>query len=329
MKRLLIYRLGSLGDTVVALPFFNRIAELYPDHERIVLTNIPVSSMAAPLISVLGPKLAHRAIAYPTGARDPRVLLNLRRRLRELETREMIYLMPSRGMVGVYRDLAFFRFCGFQSPVGIPWTRDLDRARILPNGETEPECERIARALAALGPFDLRNPAAWDLHLDAEERAAGKAIAEPLAGRPFVAVNMGGKAAQKDWGVDNWCELLARVSVRSPGMGLLVVGAAEDLARAPLVCGGWRGPIVNACGKLPPRASAAAMLGASLFVGHDSGPLHLASAIGVPCVGLFGDFNRPRAWHPYLGDNRILHDMRGVRAITVDQAFGATMELMR
>ncbi|MBV8473243.1 MAG: hypothetical protein JO234_07480, partial [Hyphomicrobiales bacterium] len=301
----------------------------YPDHERIVLTNIPVASMAAPLISVLGPKLAHRAIAYPTGARDPRVLLDLRRRLRDLETREMIYLMPSRGMVGVYRDLAFFRLCGFQTPVGIPWTPDLDRVRILPNGELEPECERIARALAALGPFDLTGPAAWDLHLDAAERAAGKATAGSLAEGPFLAVNMGGKAAQKDWGVDNWRALLARIALRFPGMGLLVVGAAEDVARAPLVCGGWRGPIVNACGKLAPRVSAAAMLGARLFLGHDSGPLHLASAIGLPCVGLFGDFNRPRAWHPYRGDNRILHDMRGVRAITVDQAFGAVMELLR
>ena len=83
-------RLGSLGDKVLSLPFFNRIAELYPDHERVVLTNIPVSAKAVPLVSVRGAHLAHR------------------------------------------------------------------------------------RALAALRPFDLQNPAAWHLHLDAREIAAGE-----------------------------------------------------------------------------------------------------------------------------------------------------------
>ena len=33
---------------------------------------------------------------------------------------------------------------------------------------------------------------------------------------------------------------------------------------------------------------------ARLFVGHDSGPMHLASVVGIPCVAMFGDFNPPK-----------------------------------
>ena len=53
MKTVLIFRLGSLGDTVVALPCFHKIAKSFPEARRIVLTNVPVASNAAPLLQVL------------------------------------------------------------------------------------------------------------------------------------------------------------------------------------------------------------------------------------------------------------------------------------
>jgi heptosyltransferase III len=329
VNRLVIYRLGSLGDTIVALPFFNRIAELYPNHERIILTNVPISSNAAPILSVVGRRLVHRAIAYPIGTRCPAALWELRGRLRALDTIEIIYLMPSRGMFGVYRDVVFFRICGFGRPIGVPWTRDLDTCRISPQtGEEEPECERLARALVDLGPINLRDPALWDLHLDANETAAGLRAVEPFRGRPFVAINMGGKAPEKDWGVENWRRLLREMSIHNPECGLLVVGASEDSERVVVATDTWAGPVIDGCGRLAPRESAAAMKEAALFIGHDSGPLHLASAVGVRCVGLFGNFNRPRKWHPYIGENRTIHDLRGIRAITVGQVMSAVSELI-
>lgn len=327
MKRLLIYRLGSLGDTIIAVPFFRRIAELYPDHERMVLTNVPVSSKAAPLLSVLGRKLVHGAISYPVGTRSPAALWDLRRRLRALDADTLIYLMPSRGMVGVYRDVAFFALCGFRRLVGVPWTPDLDACRVT-GGVSEPECERLGRALASLGPLDLHDPANWDLGLEPEEIEAGRRAVAPLAGGPFIAINMGGKVVKNDWGIDNWCALLGTLSRRHPGLGLLVVGGPEDSARVPAVREVWQGPLADACGALAPRESAAAMQGARLFVGHDSGPMHLASAAGVNCVGLFGDNNLPGKWHPYIGNNRPIHKMSGVRTITVDEVAGAVSDLL-
>jgi len=66
-----IYRLGSLGDTVVALPCFHKVAQTWPNAERIVLTNFPVSSKAAPLEVILREGgLIQAAIAYPVGTRS-------------------------------------------------------------------------------------------------------------------------------------------------------------------------------------------------------------------------------------------------------------------
>ena len=316
MKRILIYRLGSLGDTIVALPFFNQIADLYPEHERIVLTNAPVSTKAAPLLSVLGTEIVHRSIAYPVGTRDPLELLRLIRDLRARRADGLIYLMPSRSAFSVRRDALFFRACGFKNIVGLTFDPDQLQCRIsATTGEEEPECERLGRAMAALGPLDLNDRRNWDLHLTPAELARGDAVIAALGG-PYIAINMGGKAAQKDWGEANWHETLAAFDQRHGPLGLLVVGAPEDSERVQRVRGGWSGVVFDGCGKLSPRESAAAMRKARFFAGHDSGPLHLASAAGVNCLGLFGDFNRPRKWHPYVGANVTLHDMRGVQAIS-------------
>ena len=63
--------------------------------------------------------------------------------------------------------------------------------------------------------------------------------------------------------------------------------------------------------------SAAGMEKSILFIGHDSGPLHLASAMGVPTIGLFGNYNLPGLWHPYSKASEVIHNMQGVLDISV------------
>jgi ADP-heptose:LPS heptosyltransferase len=139
---------------------------------------------------------------------------------------------------------------------------------------------------------------------------------------------MGGKAQQKDWGLRNWRALLKQLSSEYVDAGLLIIGAAEDSRRAQAIRAAWSGPVSDACGKLSPRESAAAMRGAIAFIGHDSGPLHLAAAAGVRCVGLFGNLNQPMRWHPPGCDHRIIHRMSGLQAITVAEVLDAVREIV-
>ena len=90
-------------------------------------------------------------------------------------------------------------------------------------------------------------------------------------------------------------------------MALILIGSVDEFDRGSEMSSVWPGLTLNLCGQLAPRESAAVMKRAVLFVGHDSGPMHLASAVGVPCVGLFGNFNRPKWWHPIGERHRILH----------------------
>ena len=325
-RRIVIYRLGSLGDTVVALPCFHKVAQTWPESEKIILTNIPVSSKAAPLEVILrNGGLIDSVIAYPVGTRSVHELYRLAMQLRRLKADVLVYLTPPRGLSAAIRDWLFFKFCGFKDIVGAPLTKDRQNCRqTASEGElgatvSERECERLARCLEELGGIDLDDPRMWDLRLTEDELRAGETAIAELKHHYYFAINMGGKAKEKDWGLDNWLALVIRLRETYPTAGLLIVGAAEDSERARRIAQVWRGPAVDACGTLSPRESAAAMRGAAMFIGHDSGPLHLAASLGVSCVGLFGNFNPPKRWHPRGKQHRIIHRMSGLETITVGE----------
>jgi len=307
---------------------------MWPDAERIVLTNIPVSSKAAPLDVVLRHGgLIHGSIAYPVGTRSIGRLWQLRQQIFRLNADVLVYLASPRGRLNAIRDWLFFRWCGLKHIVGLPRTVDLQTCRRTNSSRTsgagpqEYECERLARCLQSLGTIDLDNPAMWDLRLTDHEKQTGDAALAALEDRRYFAVNMGGKAREKDWGIANWRTLLVRLSRLYQHTGLVIVGAAEDAERAQMVADAWAGPVLDLCGKLSPREAAAAMRHASVFIGHDSGPLHLAAATGVPCVGIFGDFNEPNRWHPRGAQHRIIHRMEGLDTIQVSEVIAAVNEI--
>ncbi|SFK62539.1 glycosyltransferase family 9 protein [Methylocapsa palsarum] len=327
--RIVIFRLGSLGDTVVALPCFHKLAQVFPDAERIVLTNNPVSSKAAPLEAVLdGSGLIDGVIAYPVNMRSIAQLWRLRSQLLALNASTLVFLQP-RGLWSTCRDQIFFRMCGFQRIIGGPLRFDTRKGIFdETTGEREYECERLARSIAEVGEIDLKDSANWDLRLAEHELAVGAETILAFEDRPFVGINMGGKVAGKHWGDDNWSALFANLATTHGGYGLLIVGVAEDAACVDAVTQSWPGRVVNACGRLAPRESAAALSRASLFVGHDSGPMHLAAACGVTCVAPFGGNNLPHTWHPYGSRHRIVHNVEGVRAITVGEIAGKVRECL-
>lgn len=330
VERILIYRIGSLGDTVVALPCFHKLAEAFPDAERYVLTNIPVSSKAAALELILGRSgLIDGVVDYPIHMRSIKDAWKLWSRLRATRAKTLVYLTPRDGRLAVLRDLLFFRLCGFTRFIGAPLARKLRVDQIeAATGLVEYECSRLARSIAVLGPTDLDDPKNWDLLLTDAEQAAGDRAIVPFAGNPFVAVNMGGKVIEKHWGQENWRQLFRELSSSFGGYGLLFLGAPDEAEAVAQVSGSWPGAVVNACGKLAPRESAAALKRASVFVGHDSGPMHLAAASGVVCVAPFGSLNEPRKWYPYGEQHRIVHRADGVTNVKVEQIAARVHEVL-
>ena len=313
-KRVLIHRLGSLGDTLITLPVFHLLNRLWPDAEKRVLTNFPVQSKAPPLQTVLGDEtFAQGYFAYPLGTRDPRALWSLVREIRRWGPDVAVYANRCRSLGVTLRDRAFLRLCCSGPIHGLPLSA---AARInLYDPETglfEREAARIARTLRPLGDARLDDPANRSLDITAAERQRAGATIEnwPGAAR-FMAFCTGTKWPENDWSDARWSALLADLTVRHSDLGLMAIGAAEDRDRSDRLMQIWRGPSLNLCGATTPRTGAALLARAVCFVGNDSGPMHLAAAAGIPAVAVFSRKNPPGVWFPLGDEHRVFYPELG------------------
>ena len=310
IRRVLIYRLGSLGDTMVVLPSLHLVARLFPEAERRMLSNQPVHGKAAPASAILDHSgLITGYMSYLVGTRNPLTLAGIALSIRAYRPDLLVYLTKPRGERVLARDRRFFTtVCGVPRIVGLP-TGALgeNQPPASPGGLWESEAARLARTVAPLGPLDVDHLANWDLRLTAEEKALASQALAPLGSRPLLACGPGTKMQAKDWGAPAWRRLLDSLAAAHPEHGLVLVGAKDDYAVSEEVSTGWAGRSLNLCGALAPRVTAAALARAELFLGPDSGPMHFAAAAGVPCAIAFASRTEPGIWYPAGRGHQIVY----------------------
>ncbi len=344
-QKILIYRLGSLGDTIIALPCFHKIREVYPDAEIVLLTNRPVQSKAAPAEAVLGNDyFFNTVIDYPIGARRPMVLFNLIKLIRRNKIDTVINLTAPRSKSAAIRDRWFFKLAGVKQFIGFPNDSDYQISTDPISGLTEWEAQRLAKRISELGPLPLEQENFWDLRLTTEEHALANEKLKRIKTDNIVAINTGTKVQANDWGCENWTGLVKQLAPILTNWQLVIVGANDDSAFAEKCLEAWGNKGINLCGQTSPRVSAAVLKQAKFFIGHDSGPMHLAACVGTPCIGIFSARNLPGQWFPRGDNNRIIYhktDCAGCKlsmcveqqkkcilSITVNEVEEAVMEVL-
>jgi ADP-heptose:LPS heptosyltransferase len=143
--------------------------------------------------------------------------------------------------------------------------------------------------------------------LTAREQARATSALEPLNGAPFLALAIAPKQEANDWGIENWQALMPKLYRSFPEHALVFVGSKEDRAAADIVAARWPGKSLNMSGGFSPRESAATIQRAGMFLGPDSGPMHLAASVGTPCVSIFSARNRPGIWFPYGDKHEVIY----------------------
>jgi heptosyltransferase-3 len=346
IRRVLIYRLGSLGDTVIAMPCFHRIATTFPNAKRVLLCNFPVHAKAPASAAVLdGSGLVHGYMRYTVGTRKFGELLRLMWEIRHFRPNLLVYVMPPRGQKAMKRDALFFRLCGIPQIIGLSLVNVAGDEYDPANRMWEREASRLLRCIRPLGAVDVSDLRNWDLLLTDAETGKAEELLIPFVNRPIIACGPGTKMQSKDWGAEKWRELLQRLGAEFPQYGLVLIGAAEDRPVSEYASTGWQGPTVNFCGELTPRESAAVIRHAKLFLGPDSGPMHLAAAYGVPCAIPFASLDRRGRWFPIgEGHQSIYHDVecsncrldicieqgkKCINSISVEEMFQAALHAIR
>lgn len=331
----------------MALPCFHKVRNRFPDADITLLTNRPVMAKAAPLEAVLGKNIFfNRVLDYPVGTRNIWSLFLLLKHIRSLKIDTVVNLTAARSKVAIQRDKLFFYTAGVKELIGFPEVKS--DFEVCPDPETgifEWEAKRLARRINALGSIALKAQDSWDLKLsESELEAACRALENSSPNTSRIAISLGTKLQANDWGINNWVSLLKLLRVALPGWDLLIVGAADEAKLANICLEVWGIKGFNLCGKFSPRVSAAVLRQAKIFIGHDSGPLHLAACVGTPCIGIFSARNMPGQWFPRGGSNKILYHQapcagcrlevciekkkKCILSITVDEVYQAAMTVL-
>lgn len=132
---------------------------------------------------------------------------------------------------------------------------------------------------------------------------------------PTLAVHPGSGSERKNWPEHKWRELLQSLVCR-PGLRLLLVGGEAEGDRLDRLRAALPADKIAVARSLPLVELGELLQGCIGFVGHDSGITHLAAALGLPCVVLWGDTN-PEIWRPLGRHVAIVRNEFGLSAVEV------------
>jgi len=292
-RRLLVIQLADIGDLVLSTPALSALRDAHPDAHIAVLT----TRHAAPILDGTG--LANEVITFDKHAFD-RVSALLRPsnaiaalalawRLRRGRYDTAIVLHHFSTGLGALKFRALLRASGARVRVGL----DNGRAGFLT--DTVPDRGFGARHQAQYW-LDLVGLVGGDTS-PRPARIAESAFTLPPKTRLRVAIHAGsgGYSTARRWEPERFAAVADDLH-DSHGAEIVLVGGRGDDSRSVLEA--MRVRALDLTGQTTLAELAAALRTCDLFIGADSGVMHIAAAVGVPTVAIFGPSNAD-AWRPW------------------------------
>ena len=157
-------------------------------------------------------------------------------------------------------------------------------------------------------------------------RATGFAASHARPGQPLVALHPGSGSERKNWPECRWAELMGRL-FDSGQMELLLIGGEAEGERLARLTAAYPGRPWQVARNLPLVELADRMRECRAFVGHDSGITHLAAAIGLPGLVLWGPSNE-RVWRPRSDALVLLQAADGLPQLSSSTVAASLMNLL-
>jgi len=293
--RLLVVRPDHLGDLLLATPALGLLRAALPEAEITAL----VGPWARPVLDGRAELDVVHTCAFPGFTREqpaspPAPYLRLLAEAVRLRTRRYDAALILR--VDHWWGAALVAYAGIPLRLGyaIPESRPFLTHALPPDQEQHSVLENWRLAVELLRLLGRPVPDGGPPPVCAEATAAGRAVAAAwLAERgigpatPLLAVQPGAGVALKQWPPERWGAVADALAERL-GARVAVTGTEAERSLVEAVIGAMRRPALNAAGAFDWQGLAGLFARCALVLGVDSGALHLAAALGVPSVHLFG-----------------------------------------
>ncbi len=343
VHKLAVLRANAIGDYLVSLPALEALKAAYPSAELVLLG---ADWHAGFLAGRPGPVARCLAVSPMAGVRDdrpPAPPADVERFFARMRAERFDLAVQLQG--GGRHSNPFVRRLGARVTAGsrTPDAAPLDRT--VPYTGHQHEIHRFLEVAALVGA----TPVTLEPRLEVTTADRAEAAAA-LAGddRPLVALHPGANDPRRRWPVERLATVgseLARKGVR-----LMVVGTQAEQPLADRLLATLDGDAADLTGRLGLGGLAGLLEQATLLVGNDSGPRHLAAAVGTATVavhwcvhlGSYGPLYRarhraPTSWRlhcPVCGANglqhdcRLSHDASFVADVTTDEVLAEALDLL-
>jgi len=292
----LLIQLGDIGDVVLTLPAMQALRRRFPDNELAVCVREHARELAEDC------PWTDRVIAVDKRAPDVwRNLLSQFRflsRLRKPGFSLAIDLRTgTRGAIAAFLSGAPYRIGRF-SDDGPLWRNRLFTHLVRPTNEIHQYAsEHHLNILAPLGlATDEKIPTL--VVPESRKRRAGEMLrAAGVPGdRPMVAIHPFSLWSYKEWQTREWTTVIRHLRDHY-GFSVIITGAPPERARAMELTEPFEDHVFNLAGNTTIGDLPAVLQLCRLFIGVDTASLHIAAAVGVPTIGLFGP-SSPLTWAP-------------------------------
>ena len=332
--KIAIVKLSSLGDVLHALPVAHALRSHFPQahlswiveaRESAILKDQPDLDAVLPVDT----RLWRRLIWRPAGAREVlRKLSRLRQRIRHARFDVAIDLqgLIKSGLLTAYTGAPVrigFALSHCWEPLNALFTTH----RVTPPPQAVHVVEQYLSLLEPLGVSAASPVFRLPSDPEAERRIDEFLVEQDVKPRDrLVALNPGAGRPAKRWPVEHFVRLGERLAVDAGTRVLLLWGPDEEgMARAIAAQMTFR-PLMAPQTTLPELS--ALLRRCALMVAGDTGPIHLAAALGTPCVGLYGPTRAERNGPYGVRCKSLQSPNKTLAAISPDGVFGVAAELL-
>ncbi len=307
-----VFSVGHLGDSLVALPAVHGIREAFPDSEMILVSDkVPGEQylMSWEVFRLSG--VFSRALHYTAMNRS--LFSSLYElsgtvfKMRRSGSGPLFYLISDgaqSSMVGRHKFF-FETLCGTRM-VGTsnalrPFFEKGPDGRLLPQ---QPRYRRLFDMVQSNIEQTLGFKSNSLIHPDASAQSFAEHLMQSQSDRDFVAFGSWSKMPCKRWPMDRFAKV-GRFCITDRKMIPLVLGGANERSVGEELIKEWNGEGINLCG-ISLSESAEVLRRCRLYIGNDTGTMHLAATMGIPCIGIFSSRDAPGRWDPIGQDHVIL-----------------------
>jgi lipopolysaccharide heptosyltransferase II len=293
-RRILVIRLDLIGDLVLSMTTVRALKNTYPD-TAIDLLALPTSAKV-----VMGDPDLNEIITYdPNVWRRPKALIQLKNwrntytLLSHLHARDYDIAVSVFGrwagtlavLSGAKRQVGF----GRESYPGL--MTDSVRGRHWSSGDHKHEvdyCLELARTAGAVSSAADRIP---HLYVDSLAQQQLEQLLERegiVPEKPVIACHISSNNGQsKRWPIPHWATLIDKL-IRGQNAQVILTGAPGDIPLIECVTHQMQEQATNLAGKTSLPQLVALLKRANLVISGDSGPMHIAAAVGTPVIAIHG-----------------------------------------